>query len=405
MTLHHEPLTAELQSLLDASPDAVLIADRAGTVVGLNRRAEQLFGIDADRLLGRPVEVLLPQRLRERHAAYRSAYSRSPTVRGMSSRPGLMALGADGTEFAVEVSLTPVLGSTAGLVIAVVHPVSERARLEPVLGGRAPAADALDALTDAILIIDARGRVEFLNRAAEQLTGCPRRSAPGRRVGEVLSLAGRRAGELLDDALGECLRTGVTGGHCEAVTAPDGGEEGRALDISTTPIRDPSGAVTGATIVARDVTHARLIARQLAHQATHDALTGLVNRSEFERRLERAVTSAAEEQAEHAVCFLDLDGFKQVNDACGHLAGDELLRQLSDLMRERMRSRDTLARLGGDEFGILLEHCRPAKAIRIAEGIRDAVCAHRFACEGRTHSVGASIGIAPIRGHAEHPGD
>ncbi|RPJ57683.1 MAG: EAL domain-containing protein, partial [Acidobacteria bacterium] len=141
----------------------------------------------------------------------------------------------------------------------------------------------------------------------------------------------------------------------------------------------------------------RHIAKELAHQATHDALTGLVNRSEFERRLARALAGAEGGGGEHAVCFLDLDGFKAVNDACGHLAGDELLRQLSGLMRDRMRARDTLARLGGDEFGVLLEHCGLARAARVADKIRAAITGHRFTWGEATYRVGVSIGIVPTR--------
>jgi diguanylate cyclase (GGDEF)-like protein len=169
------------------------------------------------------------------------------------------------------------------------------------------------------------------------------------------------------------------------------------LDVSVGPVRDASGVISGAAVVARDVTHARHIARELAHQATHDTLTGLVNRSEFERRLARATTGAAGGGGEHALCFLDLDGFKVVNDACGHLAGDELLRQLSALMRDRMRARDTLARLGGDEFGVLLEHCGMGRAARIADGIRKAIARHRFTFGETTYRVGVSIGIVPVR--------
>lgn len=396
---------ADLQELLNASPDAVLVVDRAGAIVALNRRTEALFATPAEQLRGRPVEVLLPARVRERHAAARSAYSRAPTVRQMSVRPGLMGLRADGAEFPVEISLTPIVGSDAGLVMAVVHEVAARAGLERALGDSVRAAGALDAIADAILTTDARGRVDFLNRSAARLTGCAPETARGRPLSEVLSLNGETTGELLEDALQECLRTGVAGGPFEVLLPAAAAHEGCALDISTTPIRDRSGTLTGAAVVARDVTHARLIARQLSHQATHDALTGLVNRSEFERRLGRALASAGEDRAEHAVCFLDLDGFKKVNDTCGHLAGDELLRQLSDLMRERMRSRDTLARLGGDEFGMILEHCRLPKAARIAEELRAAISAHRFVFEGETYAVGVSIGIVPVRPDGDHPSD
>jgi Amt family ammonium transporter len=247
------------------------------------------------------------------------------------------------------------------------------------------------------------GRASFVNAAAGT-SPVSKDTARGRSLPEVLPLIAERGGEPLESPVSDCLRSGRPGPPCEALLPSADGAEARVLDISTTPIHDQSGVVIGAAVVARDVTHARLIARQLSHQATHDALTGLVNRAEFERRLRRALTSAAEEQAEHALCFLDLDGFKRVNDACGHLAGDELLRQLSDLMRDRMRSRDTLARLGGDEFGMILEHCRLPKATRIAEQMLAAICAHQFAAGGETYAVGVSIGIVPIRAGGQ-PGD
>jgi diguanylate cyclase (GGDEF)-like protein/PAS domain S-box-containing protein len=405
MTLVTQPFRGELQALLDASPDAVLVVDRTGVITALNQRTAALFGTTAGQLLGQPVEALLPERLRASHAAARAAYSRAPTVRRMSARSGLMARRADGTEFPVEVSLTPILGSVAGLVMAVVQDISPRTRVEEAPTGSDRAAAALEALADPVLTTDAAGKVDFLNRSAEELTGWTREAAWGRSLAEILPLADEAGDRPLEIPLDECIRTGQPGRPCEGFLVPGAGRAKRALELSTRPIHDRAGAIAGATVVARDVTHARLLARQLSHQATHDALTGLVNRNEFERRLARAFASAGAEHTEHALCFLDLDGFKRVNDACGHLAGDELLRQLSTLMRERMRARDTLARLGGDEFGILLEHCRLPRAARIAEGIRRAIGAHRFGCAGRTYAVGVSIGITPIRAGAQEPVD
>jgi diguanylate cyclase (GGDEF)-like protein/PAS domain S-box-containing protein len=404
--MRHEtdPIASELRALLDASPDAVLIADRAGRIVALNRRAETLFATTAERLHGQSVETLLPARRREAHASARAAYASAPTARAMSTRSGLTGLRADGTEFPVEVSLTPVLGSSVGLVMALVHEVASRAPIEAMIAGADRGFEAVDAIPDAILTTDVDSNVTFLNRSAQELTGLTRDTARGRPLREVLPLMSEASGEPLANPVAACLR-GAPDNSCEAVFPARLGRDTRALDLSATPIRGASGAVTGAVVVARDVTHARLIARQLHHQATHDALTGLVNRSEFERRLAHALASAAEEHAEHVVCFLDLDGFKRVNDSCGHLAGDEVLRQLSDLMRDRMRSRDTLARLGGDEFGMLLEHCRLPRAERIADAIRKAIGDYRFTFGAETDVVTASIGIVPVRAGLRRPSD
>jgi diguanylate cyclase (GGDEF)-like protein/PAS domain S-box-containing protein len=395
--------SSELQSVLDASPDGVLVIDRRGVIVALNHRAEALFGATAEQLWSRSVETLVPQRLRTAHAAARSAYTAVPNVRPMSARKGLMGLRADGTEFPVEISLTPVLGSPDGLTMAVVHDISARIDLEAALARSEHATSALDAVPEAIIATDLAGKVEFFNRAAEQLVGQDRAAARGRPVSEVLPLAGEASERPLESLVSQCLASGAPAGPCEAVLSGPRGEKSRTFDISATPIRSPSGAVTGVALLARDVTQARLMARELSHQATHDALTGLVNRSEFERRLARALSGPAGEQVEHVLCFLDLDGFKRVNDSCGHLAGDEFLRQLSDILRERMRSRDTLARLGGDEFGILLEHCKLSRALGILEGIRLAIGAHRFVWGGQTYGVAVSIGVAPVRADSGGP--
>jgi diguanylate cyclase (GGDEF)-like protein/PAS domain S-box-containing protein len=261
----------------------------------------------------------------------------------------------------------------------------------------------LDALPDAVLTSDSAGNVEFLNRAAEQLSGHTRVTASGRPLGEVLPL-GSDVGDMPIESLAiRCLREGASIGPFEA-SLLDGGETARrVVDVSAAPIRNPAGVVTGTILIARDVTHARQVVRELSHQATHDALTGLVNRAAFERRLTQALLSAAKEGYKHALGFLDLDGFKRINDTCGHLAGDKLLQELSARLRQCMRARDTVARLGGDEFGILLEHCGPGKAVRIAEEIRKAINSHRFTCGESTHSLGVSIGIAPVRGDSASP--
>jgi diguanylate cyclase (GGDEF)-like protein len=149
-------------------------------------------------------------------------------------------------------------------------------------------------------------------------------------------------------------------------------------------------------VVFHDISQIRAMAQQLLWQASHDALTGLVNRREFERRLTELIDTARAPEREHALMFMDLDNFKAVNDTCGHTAGDELLRQLTSVMLSRMRGSDTLARLGGDEFGALLETCPFDQALRIANAMRETVREFRFVWETKTFSVGVSIGLVPI---------
>ena len=149
-------------------------------------------------------------------------------------------------------------------------------------------------------------------------------------------------------------------------------------------------------LVCEDITEAHNLSQQLTYQATHDALTGLVNRREFENRLGRVLETAIANEGEHALCYLDLDQFKVVNDTCGHVAGDELLRQLGDLLQQHVRKRDTLARLGGDEFAVLMEHCGIEQAQRVAQNLRATIADFRYRWEDKSFALGVSIGVVPI---------
>ena len=162
-----------------------------------------------------------------------------------------------------------------------------------------------------------------------------------------------------------------------------------------------SSAPAELRIVCRDVTEAHNLSQELSYQASHDSLTGLVNRRELENRLARVLETARAESSHHALCYLDLDQFKVINDTCGHVAGDELLRQLSEVLRTKVRRRDTLARLGGDEFGVLMEHCVLRQAQRVANTLRKCVEDFRFSWEGKTFSVGVSIGLVPVTSDSE----
>jgi diguanylate cyclase (GGDEF)-like protein/PAS domain S-box-containing protein len=149
-------------------------------------------------------------------------------------------------------------------------------------------------------------------------------------------------------------------------------------------------------LVGEDITEARLLSEKIAYQASHDALTGLANRSQFDNFIKQAISLAYADNTEHALCYLDLDQFKVVNDTCGHLAGDELLRQLGELLRKYTRRKDFVARLGGDEFGVLMSNCSLVEAYRACENLRDLVKDFRFAWEARSFTIGVSIGISAI---------
>jgi diguanylate cyclase (GGDEF)-like protein len=169
-----------------------------------------------------------------------------------------------------------------------------------------------------------------------------------------------------------------------------------AVETSAAPILGPSGEASGVVLVVKDATEARRWMQRIAHQASHDSLTGLVNRREFEQRLDRVLRSTRERGGCGVLCYLDLDQFKIVNDSVGHAAGDEMLRQVAAELKSYVRERDTLARLGGDEFSLLLENCSVDKAVAVARTLVDGLRSFRFAYGERSFGIGVSIGLVPI---------
>ncbi len=177
-------------------------------------------------------------------------------------------------------------------------------------------------------------------------------------------------------------------------TEPDGTM--RYARISGTPIYDCQGDFLGYRGTGTDITQAHKLSLDLAHQASHDPLTNLINRRVFGERLERLLESAKRKCCKHALCYIDLDQFKIVNDTCGHLAGDELLQHITVLLKRRVRLRDSVARLGGDEFGVLMENCTMEQAELVANNLREAVEEYRLVWSGKTFRVAASIGLVPL---------
>ena len=297
----------------------------------------------------------------------------------------------DGTIVAAAAAMLLVCGIVAGVMVARhVKRTQYAVQMEKEL-----AQVTLHSIGDGVITTDAEGRVEYLNPVAEQYTGWPTREARGRPLAEVYRVIDERTRQALD-ALAPAPEPQVEDAASVSVRLVN--RDGRECPIrySHAPIRNSEGRAFGMIVVFHDISQMRAMAQQLLWQASHDALTGLVNRREFERRLSDLIDTARAEGREHALAFMDLDNFKAVNDTCGHSAGDELLRQLTSVMLSRMRGSDTLARLGGDEFGALLEACPPEQAQRIANAMRETVREFRFVWEDKTFGVGVSIGLVPI---------
>ena len=255
----------------------------------------------------------------------------------------------------------------------------------------------LDAMGESVITVDAEGRIDYINHAAEGLLGQSFAQVVGKSFAEVASLVDETDRRSLGDPVRKALATGgrVTMGRRAVLVPANAGLE-RSVEISVTPLKSDAKETLGLVLVLHDTSELRGLTRQMSYQASHDALTGLVNRLEFERRLREAMDSAQTGDAAHALCYLDLDRFKVVNDTCGHTAGDNMLREIAAVLKEPVRDSDTVGRIGGDEFALLLVGCPLEKARQIADDVVRSVNDYRFIWKDKIFSVGVSIGLVEI---------
>ncbi len=261
----------------------------------------------------------------------------------------------------------------------------------------------LESIGDGVISTDVTRCVTFMNPAAERMTGWSEADALGKNLAVVFNVVADATGEPLGDPVRPCLDSGEVAFLDEdAVLA---GRDGARRDIraSAAPLRLPDGELIGAVLVFQDISSSRRLQRQLAHSASHDALTGLPNRTAFERAIVAAAEQAERERRGHALCFIDLDRFKPVNDSAGHAAGDALLQRVAEAIRTACRRQDFAARIGGDEFAVLLADCAAPAAVTVAQKIVDAVAAMEFSWEGRSYRIGTSIGITLIADGTRDP--
>ncbi len=254
----------------------------------------------------------------------------------------------------------------------------------------------LDSIGDAVITTDPDGAIRWLNPVAERMTGWSGSEAKGRPLAQVFVVIDEETRLAAGDPVAACIADGKgVGASLRLLLLSRNGQE-FGIEDSASPIRDADERVLGVVLVFRDVSEQRRLTHEMTHRATHDPLTGLVNRAEFETRLHRLALSFESDQRASSLLYIDLDRFKLVNDSCGHAIGDLLLQQVSTMIRQCVRSRDTVARLGGDEFGVILEHCDVTHAQRIAQKMCDDMEAFRFLHDGQRFRVGTSIGLVPF---------
>jgi diguanylate cyclase (GGDEF)-like protein/PAS domain S-box-containing protein len=381
-------------TIYDYSPNALVMANKQGEITLMNNGAISMFGYKEHELIGKNIETLIPTRFQNPHIRHRQGYMNESSPRAMGTGRDLCALRKDGSEFPIEIGLSSVTSNSEHMVLSTIIDITERKQVEYALVEKEEKIRQL--VEDANVLsweADIKTvRFTYMSPQAKEITGY----SPEQWCQPDFWLNHLHP-EDKDWAVRFCKES--------VLELKDRTFEYRFIKIdgsiiwfydNVKIIYDNHGTPTQLRGVMIDVTKRKQAEDKLSFQASHDALTGLVNRHEFERRAERLLANKHQDKEGHAFCYMDLDQFKVVNDTCGHTSGDEMLRQLSSELKNVVRHRDTLARLGGDEFGVLMEHCSLDDAHRVATAIQNAIHDYQFIWEGHSFRVGVSMGLVPI---------
>jgi diguanylate cyclase (GGDEF)-like protein/PAS domain S-box-containing protein len=387
---------ARYRGLFENVVDGVYIASREGEIITANPALVEMLGyetVDDLKAAGMTSALYVNPIDRERVFARLEAEG---VVKNFEYR----LRRKDGTKIVVLENSRAVYDE-AGNVTAhegTITDITDRKRAETrVFEEKERAQVTLQSIGDGVITTDADGNVDYINPVAQDLTGWDMRSSKGTHITEIMMIVNEHTRASVENPVVRCLKEGrvITLAENSTLITRNGDEV--PIQDSAAPIRDRIGNIIGSVMVFHDVSKETRLFRQLSYQASHDTLTGLVNRREFENHLIGAFEQIRDNsEATHALLYLDLDQFKVVNDTFGHTAGDALLRQLTELIQASIRSSDVLARLGGDEFGILLERCDEQRAIEVAESIRESIEGFRFEWQESFTSIRCSIGIVLV---------
>ena len=374
-------------------PEIVIVHDER--ILLANDSAASLIGLEPQQLVGREVADLVKPAYR---ALFRNTMAKRLAGEQVPRRLEIQLINGNESGLWVEAQSSSIEFNGHRAILTVARDVSYRKSLEVSLSrSKRQAQYTLESIAEGVITTDNDGLIDYMNQAAETLIGTNRDDATGHRIGELFTLvddADRRPlGDPVERSL--AMRRRVNMGR-RAVMVTTDGEHEHSVEITASPIRGPGSSISGTVVVFHDVGEIRGLTRRMSYQATHDPLTGLINRREFERRLDEAMDDAHAEEAIHMLFYMDLDRFKAVNDSCGHLAGDNMLREVANLIKEQVRDSDFVGRLGGDEFGALLIGCPIEKARQIATDICNAIADYRFVWKDKIFNIGISIGLVEI---------
>ncbi|MBD3669785.1 MAG: EAL domain-containing protein [Gammaproteobacteria bacterium] len=391
---------AEFESVFKSITESVIFVDKNRVVIMSNPAVSSMFGYEPGYLEGKTLEFLYVD-----ETLYHAQAKRFTGDRAFLGEPfEIEYRRKDGSTFTGESVISAVRDANNELLgfVGIVRDVTERIETQRALAeSRERAQVTLESIGDAVITTDTEGRVQYLNPVAEEITAWDTEQAMGRPLAEIFHIVNELTKLPIRDPVKRCLDEEKIIDISEGSILVNREGIEYLIEDSAAPIRNYDGEVIGAVLVFHDVTNTRSMSRQLVWQATHDSLTGLLNRNEFESYLSHMLAECKRYETRHALLYLDLDQFKLVNDTCGHVAGDELLRQLSHLLQSQLRETDYIARMGGDEFGILLDEGDVSLIREIADRLRKTVEEFIFVWNNKSFRIGASIGVVQLSEESE----
>jgi diguanylate cyclase (GGDEF)-like protein/PAS domain S-box-containing protein len=390
--------------IVDTVHGGIISISGLGIIESFSRGATETFGYTETEIIGHPVQKLCdgPDWLDVEH----KINAKNPIIE-FDQHDGIFfeasATHKDGSTFPVHLAVGESEQNEKPLLVLTVRDITqEKTNRQALFESEERAQVTLRSIGDAVISTNAEGIIEFLNPIAEKLTGWSAAEAKGLALNEVFKIIDDANRKPAGDPVSACLEKGeVITQKNDTLLVNRSGKE-FAIEDSAAPIRGNQGDILGAVLVFKDVTHAKQLMQDIYYQASHDGLTELINRKEFETRLQRVRETAEKEDSFNILCYIDLDQFKVINDTCGHVAGDELLRQITGVMSSCVRQRDTLGRLGGDEFGLLMERCTLEQAKRVALKMINTVREYNFAWDEGVFNVGLSVGMVSISRGSEN---